>query len=478
MKLNIIKIRIILWSLLVLVILWLLNMAVVPSGKITYVQDFSGDNFFMQKLTPAERVWPVQNGAQKIIGDPAYFALRTPRRFDKAKVTIKFKNNSELPIMEMGLLTDKIVWNYKLQPLQNKIVDQLSRIWPIVRDGQTVLLQKEKRYNSISEFLANRPPQNEIALYNYNLANNFSLKNYQASSADYEIDYALRGPYQFYTYIQNEPLNFDFTFLDLNQNKDRDPIVVNLYSGNKLIKAYSLPDNGLASDNGQVSQEKKMAINLKNLPTGLYKIELRVNNDIVTKDIKTKQSKVAFINKIWLADQGKGGITVYTDSVEFSAQTINPAKLQTITVNNKQLQLGSTYRQFKIATDNSSSSSVKVVLPKDDVMLSGDGVFSFSQIDLFNPDFRKVGSQANIGDSINFVIANYTSPQTTGDYQVSEATFDLSSAYREFNKYSLMISIPGLKTDDGINDNVEIDEIKIELEGVSLWEKMAKIFHF
>ncbi|MBU4375493.1 hypothetical protein KKH38_03260, partial [Patescibacteria group bacterium] len=98
-------------------------MAIVPSGKISYVRrDFGisppNYNYFISKLTPEDRValtseakLPAGSLASwKITGDPVYFSLRTLRKFDKAKLTLKYKNENALPIIEAGILADSVVW--------------------------------------------------------------------------------------------------------------------------------------------------------------------------------------------------------------------------------------------------------------------------------------------------------------------------------------------------------------------------------
>src|SRR3989339_1448939 len=109
---KIIKIRIILWSILACVTLWLLYMGIVPGGRIVYSTDLDGDDFFIGKLTPTERV-QYEEGAVAIIGDPAYFNLRTPRPFDLAILTLKYRrpkvNGGFDPIIEAGVLADKVI---------------------------------------------------------------------------------------------------------------------------------------------------------------------------------------------------------------------------------------------------------------------------------------------------------------------------------------------------------------------------------
>ncbi|MCG2700957.1 hypothetical protein L6267_02200, partial [Candidatus Parcubacteria bacterium] len=216
MKNQIFKIRILFWGILFGFVCWLLYMAIAPSGKISYVRrDFGisppNYNYFISKLTPEDRVELVQGTKlpigslvpQKITGDPVYFSLRTLRKFDKAKLTLKYKNENALPIIEAGILADSVVWRYDLQPVENKIIDQLSLAWDVIMEGEAILLQREKKYNSIDEFLNNMPDNKEIALYNYNLAQKYLLPDYEKSNENLILDCALRGAYQFYVYIKD-----------------------------------------------------------------------------------------------------------------------------------------------------------------------------------------------------------------------------------------------------------------------------------
>lgn len=476
---NIIKIRIALWLILLFIIGWLLYMAIVPFGKISYVYDFKQGSYFISKLTPLERVGEMQNGQQKIIGDPVYFNLRVPRKFDKARLTMIYKNESVLPIIEAGVLADKTIWRYYLQPLENNIINKLSQSWDMTAGNGTVLLQRGKKYNSINEFLDKEKNLSEIAVYNYDFKAEYLLANYKSAEEKQIIGYSLRGPYQFYTYLKDEDLDFNFIFSDLNKNKDADPINLNIYYNNTLIDNYNLPDDGIVSDVGEVGKNRELKFNLANLPEGAYKIELRANDDIITKSIATGRNKMAFINKIWLADSGNKNISLFTDSQTINAQTANPASLQVFKIGSQELGVSETYKQFSI---NNLDGVNEIKLSQDDIILSGDGVFSFSQAGLINPQLKKVDNNFNIDDSgVNYIIASYIFPKkviTVGSdvWHSATAEFDLIGMYQEDNKYSFIISIPGLKADDDINDYIEIGEIRINLEGKTLFEKIKKIF--
>jgi len=507
-----IKLRIVLWLILVIFVGWLLYKGVVPSGKISYSYDFSKakveqDSWFIQKLTPEERVELSDKAPAKIFGDPVYFALRTPRRFNKAKLTLKYRHGrrdlqispSMTPIIEAGVLVDKIIWRYDLQPIENKIIDELSKTWQVIKDKGVMLLQRKELeetkslserlslFSSIDEFSLNLPARNEIALYNYQLDQEFLLADYQAeelSSGYPELSSvpALRGPWQFYTYINNEILDFQFSLEDINKNKDSDPVDLQVYYRGELIDSQHLADDGIAEDNNQVSQEREMELKLANLPEGAYKIELRANDDIVTKKIITKQSKLAFINRLWLLDSSDNEIELYTDSRLINAQTINPGSLQTIKIFGPltsslpplELKLGETYKQFSATTLGDEN---LLVIAKDDVIIAGDGVFSIDAKSMINPQFKKVTAGFDADkQGINYILTKYNTPIEADGWQVAQAEFDLSRAYREFYKYNFIISIPGLKADDDIDDYIEISEIKIDLEGTTLLEKINKLF--
>ncbi|MFH1522468.1 MAG: hypothetical protein ABIE43_01455 [Patescibacteria group bacterium] len=487
------KLRIFLWAGLAIIVSWLLYMGVVPSGKISYVYDFSKPSRFIGKLTPEDRVGFIEDGKQKIIGEPVYFSLRTPRKFNKAKLILKYKNDRDLPIVETGVLVDKTIWRYDLKPIENNIIDQLVMVWEVINEDGVMFLQREKKFGSVEEFLDSLPKRNEIALYNFDLNSEFIFENYQAITENTEFSSGypelnsvqLRGPYQFYTYIKNEELDFNFSFFDLNKNDDEDPIDVHLYYESQLIDSRHLEDEGpplnlpLAKGEKEgehaLTKERGLVLKVANLPEGVYKIEVRVNDDIITEKIETMQQKLAFINKIWLFENGQTDIGLHTDSRELQVKTINPSSLQIIKAGAKELEIKETYKQFSLVLDVATSTEID--LGKDGVIIAGDGVFSFSKEALFNPSFKKVTANLDINiENINYVLANYKKPVEEDKWQIAEAEFNLTNAYREEGRYNFIISIPGLKADGDIEDYIEVDEIKVELEGRSLLEKLKEIF--
>jgi len=461
-----IKIRIIFWSALVILTSWFVYLGVVPGGKITYATDFKDNNYFFGRLTPEERTNSTSS-SEAITGEPVYFSLSTPRKFDQAKLTITYKNESSAPLIEAGVLTDKTVWNYDLKPVENKILENLQTQWAVSDGNGLALLQRIKKYGNIEEFLKNLPPTSEIALYNYDLKTDFKIPDYKPGASIKTFNIPLKGPYQFYTYIKGEELNFKFIFSDLNQNKDPDPIDLNLYKDGKLIAAKHLDDDGIADDSGELKKDRELGLSVSGLKEGVYQIELKCDSDIVTRNIKTGQQKIAFINKIWLADDYKKNINLVTDSRVMAAETTNPGRLQKIVFGGRKLEVKETFKQFGLRAIDKIS---EIKLEKDDVILSGDGMFGFDSDSFFDPVIAKLNENTDVDqDGINYILTSYQAPTVENGHKTAEADFDLTKAYRENGKYNFLISVPKLGT-PGYGGRVLVESVKVDLRGKTIWQ--------
>lgn len=472
-----IKIRLISWLALVLVTGGLLYMGIVPSGKVTYSSDFDNPGYFIRKLTPEERVLAPINGEQAVVGDPAYFAVRTPRAFARAKVTVTYKNPDNIPIIEAGVLADRKVWRYQTKPLANRHLDELAAKWPAIRQDRMLLLQQEKEFESIEDFLGHLPHAQSVAVYNFGLSVPFRIADYRPATTTTVFNLPVRGAYQFYTYIKNEPLVFSLLLKDLNLNKDADPAELKLWQGSNLLATAKLPDDGVTGDTGTVGAERELKLEAVALPEAAYRLELVANDDLVTSRIATPQTKLAFINKVWFAESAKTPVTLDTDSQAINVQTFNPAKLSSVTVGQQRLDVAETYRQYSATADGRMT---RLVLPQDDMIVSGDGVFAVTADSFVDPSFIKVGPHFDPERrSIKYVIADYQPPRTDQDgWLTAEAEFDLgSSAYREFYKYSFMISAPGLKAEEEPQRKLILKEVSIEFSGSGLWEKIMDRFY-
>jgi hypothetical protein len=116
-------------------------------------------------------------------------------------------------------------------------------------------------------------------------------------------------------------------------------------------------------------------------------------------------------------------------------------------------------------------------LEKDGVFLNGNGVFSFTADALINPDIKKIDNNIDVkGEGIEYVIADYKTPNIKDGWKEAEVVIDLRSAYRENNKYSFLISVPDLKNDDGVDDGIILDEMRVDLFGSWLMTRIKNVW--
>jgi hypothetical protein len=464
------KIRFILLGLLALVVLFFIYQAIVPFGNITYEVTPCDNSFFIQKLQPKDRLDEVNRKSctQKIIGEPVYFNLNTQRTFNEADVTITYRNSGENNVIEMGAQADARK-NYALQPLENRIIDNLN--WDKVSENGVTLLQKKKTYNSVAEFLANVPEKSAVATYYYDLPAQKIIPAYQPNEQPIIITQPLRGSFQFYTYVDQPTAEFEFLFSDLNENKDADNAVVTLYDRqNNPVAVRNITDDRGDEETRQTQAAGGLHLELTILTPGFYKMEVATTDDIITTQILSSQKIISFINRLWLAESiNTNLITLYTDAGEVTASTLNPAALQKILINHDVLNLSETYRQFSLPADELVN---KIQLAQSDVIFSGVGVFSFSPASLYNPNYRKLSRNQNL-ENIHYIITTYQpQPYTADEWQTKTLHFNLKNAFRHEHNYNFIFSIPGLIAEDGTDDYVEIKNIKVELQGRSLWEKL------
>lgn len=469
---KILYLRIGLWLFLAIILLTLVFLGFAPNGRKAYDYDFSKPDFFIGKLTPAERVMPIIASSQEIIGDPVYFSLKTLRHFDKAKLSVVMKNDSGYRVIESGMLFDSKLWQYKTEPLYNRHLHQLSKEWFSISENGLLFFQKENKFKSIDEFLKNPPPRNQIATYNYDFGEDNIISGYEPTEAYSKIRRSIRGSYQFYTYIKNEDLEYEFIFNDLNQAKGKDPIEIKIFKNNKDIYSKYLDDDGDSTDFGKKSGDRDAVIKIPGLKEGRYKISIISKDDIVTKSIQTKQQKISFINKVWVTESETDNFDSYTDSNLINIQTINPAKLQKFLINDAEYEIKETYRQYSFKGPKPVN---HIALSKNDLILSGNGNFSFTKDQLINSDKKVDNSFDSNKTQAKYVIAKYDFPKEIGDgWFLAQADFDLGSAYQENGKNSFLISVPGLKAENK-EKGVKIKSIKMELEGKNFWSKLKEI---
>lgn len=196
-------------------------------GKLTIVYDFSKDSKYISHLAPWQRLMPIEelNGdwLQQIKDDLVYFDVKSPPLFQKVTCELTFDNPSQT-IFKLGRQVDAKD-NYLEKPIKNKFIDNL--VWFKIQEGGVILLQKQKKYNSLKEFLNNPPKEEKIGTYFYKLPcknnNCFNLDNQTQVNLDIDnLDYIIT---EYISPINNDnwsiqTISFEDIILYRNKAKD------------------------------------------------------------------------------------------------------------------------------------------------------------------------------------------------------------------------------------------------------------------
>ncbi|MDD2680515.1 MAG: hypothetical protein PHE20_00245 [Patescibacteria group bacterium] len=467
-----------------------------PRGEWTCEQNFSSNSFnilpgvlggkdCLSKVSPADRVISSNNGPLLVLADPVYFSVFTPRAFSRAEVSITYRPHlsSATPIIEAGFLADNKLWRYDLKPVYNLWLEQDLVNWSSLSIDNLHLFQREKKFDSIFDFLdawqnntstvCSSP--NCLAVYNFDLkdfppAINLDLLNKNTKSLIFP--YTLRGSHQFYFYLSGEDLNLSGELLDRNEGKDRDDAELSIYYGQKNIASLLVKDDGVEIEgSGDDGPAKFFTINRDNLKPGLYRLDFRASDDLMINNLNINSQYFSALHKVWLEDDGP--IDLVTDASYLQVKAFNPAALQTLTFNQAALEIEEIYTQYEIRGGEQGDSWYNIHLNRGGVILENNGVFALEGEFILNPNYPRLDRSTDLTTSLDYILADYELAQALPDnWLQSNLDFSTANFYREKGNYNLILSIPGLKSDQAASGYLEIKEIKIRFYGNSLWFKI------
>ncbi len=476
------------WMAAVLILAgWFLYLKVVPGGQIeyrrTWPRGWASGQGFIYDFKPGERLAASDRQSLQIIGDPVYFSLFAPRSFSKAEVTVRYRAalSEKTPLIEVGVLKNKLTGAYDLQPLENRRLAELTAGWHKVErrepSGQhLVLYQADENYQTVEEFVADLEkgrlracPANTVrclATYNYPWTAPFKLAD-KVQISPLMIDQAFRCAHQVYVYLPAGAWELSFDFQDLNLDAAPDPITITVLDERGRPTNHEVADDYQQPPSGQ-SQARRLDISGQSENGGLYKVQIKVSDDIVVTQLEGSSNYLSFINKFWPVSSS-GPIKLYTDSSHLQVKTFNPASLGPVAFGGETSLIDETYRQFDLRR---SGFSRQISLEKSDLILENNGVFSFDPDILVNPNPDRLDRFFIARPEVIYFLARYQEPTEAEGVKEAKAILDLSGAPREQGRYGFLLSVPGLGADTP-GSVLEIEELKIRLSGRSLWQKIS-----
>jgi hypothetical protein len=435
----------------------------VLDGQLIVESDLSQKLPMISILFPEHRV-EKEDKHYLIQDEPVYFTVRSPIEFDEAEVEIEFQSG-DLKTIGLGVATIEEGWNFESHTLYNETLNNID--WNNISDGTNTLYQKEEKFNNIADFVKISNSIEGVGAYDFDLGENFTLPNYQANNEEMIIDDCLRGQHEFYTYIKDEALDFTFKIQDINRTDGEDPLIIFVSNPrNKKIYSKIISDDGLVSKIDPASDPRYISVYIPDLEEGVYKVEFSTNDDIFIREIKTKQQKIVFIDRLYLCDSKEysdgfvdlslEASQVYTNGRLIQFYTAHNAGLQTITLDSIGIGI---YQKHEWIKAHSNPKLSRIYIPKNDLKISSRGIFALEKEHYFNPEIINLKDYSDI-EEVNYIIARYQKPKE-GDnsWLKNKIKFNLDKAKIENGNLKFMLSSPDLNK----NNNFKVNSLKVKL---------------
>ncbi len=455
--------NIVLISIFLFFVLQLIEKDLVLGRELNIKSDLHTKNPFISVIFPEHRAINKRD-YYEINDEPVYFTVRSPINFDRAEVSVEFDPGKQ-EVIDIGYADNKEGWSYQMHTLYNTTLDNIK--WNKLEDKKNTLWQRNKKFVSMDDFYGQILNTDGIGAYDFKIGEHFLIKNYIKGDKQIEITNCIRGEHKFYTYIKDEPLNFTLKVYDINRSPDEDPIFINVYNNNeKIIYSKMIEDSNKKTD-GADENPKYITIFIPNLKEGAYKIEFLSNDDNIIRSITTTQTKLTFIDKIYLCDNPEYAYkffnlalkptNLYTTGNTLSFYTAHKNGLQNISINDTNLSITKQHEWYNF---NNGSKMSKIFIPKNDIKLSTRGLMALSYDMFFNPEMLDLKNYSDSSD-IKYIIAQYKTPQKTNDtWLKNNVYFDLQNTKIENGSLKFIISSPELKFN---KTNIKIKNISVKL---------------
>ncbi len=461
------------------------------SGNFTITQDFSQPrNRFISLFIPQDRASDVlyntrTGGSVQVLSEaPVYMTVQTPRAFDSVTATIHYKTAHHGPI-DFGIVELLNPLAVKKQIIDFPLVQEaLDAHWKSVVDegaGQVVYSKDGLDLNAVKERIANGAV---VALGDTTVPVMYREEAI-GDSVTQVVPVPLRGSHEFLVYVSKGALSFSTTLVDANLSGGLDPatvLVVN-EAGEEVFK-QEFADDGNTTNNRVPSSEQPVSINKEGLADGVYRIVVQTSGDVLLKNIKAGSRRLVIKDHVTFAGTpripGSGvdkqnAVTTFTRVSGLSAVTEAAESLQTLTIQDRSIVLGSAGEKVElqdVSTDLLSSLRVPIA----DATVSFSGYMAFAEDAYFDPDFemQSIRSGLQLSD-VEAIVTTSSYVPSTVLYTGKEATVNLPLDHVLGNRKKLQFTLeaPDLKSE---KETIEVQSIQFDFHRESLFDRLRQRF--
>lgn len=465
----------------VVVLLFLGLQRLAPSGVFTVSAGTLERSPYINRILPQERAPQSEAGDYvSLIADPAYMAVHLPAEdFATAEIALTYRNHGQ-SVFELGALTDIFSQSYDLKPIASTLLDESA--WSSLREGERLLLQRNKEYQSIAEFLTNPPSRSRIATYHDELGTPYRETNYQPLGGRQTFDVSLRGYHKIVTYIKNETLSFSLSYMDMNRTFGSDDGVIRVWNeNNEVVYERNFADDRNTTENQMSSALTTIDIIGEGWAEGVYSIELSGTSDIFWRRISTTQRYVTLLNRLYIGDDVGYLATdrqtkFYSDAKHCTFETFHADSSAWVSLGSDTVLLPNSHE--KVSHDITALGLIEGRTQAGDIRMTCEGSFAFSSGSFFNPYPTRLTANTDLtARGIDFILATYSPPVINEDgWSTAEASFELADLAKQNGAATFVLSAPDIAL-HGASIDIRDVSVTFTRDPLTLRAAAGKIWH-
>jgi hypothetical protein len=455
-------------------------------GVFEYEYTFGEASPYISMLKPRGRVdqeiYTTDDGMsyQKILHDPVYFDLKLPRKFENLEVEVIYQNFTQ-SILELGLSAGEELPSFLLKPIEHKILEKLflSPSWSVIESGEFVLFQKGAEFASIDEFKQSQVSLGEVATYRVDAPFEFQPSNYLAQDDYKSLNKSLRGTHAGFLYVgEGEAIDIVLNLQDANRSIGADKIEFELIdSADEMVWSHTINDDGIRSDNRVMGRPFDYNILFQPERSGVYKLNMRMSDDIFIRSIRLKQQYFVLQDYLYLADnvgylnerspERYDATTVYSNVERLSVITAHKEGLQEVLFAGEAINVDQRHLMYSsyIPISKRGGQVTDIFVPNNDIKLHGRGFFALDESMFFSPNpLELLGDESIELDlfGINYVYARYgnRAEKLENGWNRQVISYDLAEIYDKDNSVRFAFSFP-----QGSGNQADIRVANIKVRG-------------
>lgn len=489
-----IPLKIVLAIIPLLIFLWLAGRYFSIGGNLHIEYDFGSISPFIGEWEPRGRALDREKNLrtgetyQQIVGDPVYLPVTVPRSYNSVDVTVEYQNPNQ-GLLELGIVTNEDPWNIRLLPFENKVIDEAIRTWDTTtQENGVTLIQKEKQFDSVADFEQHMPTDKGVGVYQYEPAVHYVDANYAAQEGTIDVKPYLRGRHEFVTYIKEEPLHIEMDFSDTNKLYNDDPVRVEVKNADgTVVYDDALAGDGEINPTLQTNALGTITIDIPDLPEGVYSINIPVGDDIVMTGLRTTQHKFVAKNRLFsvrneayakaFPQMKVDATTLLTNADALLMRTEDTSGLQTVRVGDDSVHIDTIFEPVEWVSPHAAQQLTQMVLPRNDIIVEGEGYFAFTKESFFDPDYfvQQITQHTDINSLDYIVFKNYTSPVETQRSSLTQTIHvDFEGVAGDRKNLLFILSAPGI---DHEKNTVQMNTIQFDFHREPLYRRVLNRFH-